>query len=250
MAKNKSNAGVYFLYALPFLVGGALIYFYIRKKNKLKKKMSGTGGTVTGGTGTGGTGTGGTGTGGSKDKFEDVFYVATASSPLNVRDEPSTSGNKVTSLARGTKVLTRDSGTSGWLEVSTDGVTSLGYASTTFLSKTKPTTSSTTTTGSGSGSSSQSSGGYTGTGGTTSGSSGSGRPTSYVTYTQKYRVTTNSGTLNIRNAPNTSATILEKVAKDTILLGKPSSTSGWIEISKDGQKLFGYASNSFLSVVI
>lgn len=240
---NKAGAGTYILLSLPLLVGGALIFFYYRKRKKLRSKYKGGSG---GGTSEGGGGTSGGGFGGS-GSFDQVYYVATASTPLNIREEPSTSSARVGSLPRGSKVFGRSSSTSGWVEVSTDGFTSLGFASLLFLSKTQPSGSgSSTSTSSGTGTS----GGMTGSGGTTSGTGGVGRPTGFANYTQKYKVTTSSGSLNIRNAPNTSATIIEKAPKGTILLGKPSSTSGWIEISKDGNTLFGYASSSFLSIVI
>lgn len=230
MAKNIST-GKIFIYSLPFIVGGVLIYTYLRKKKRR------------------GLGTPSTPEEKPQEKdFKVIKYVSTSTSPLNVRKEPTTSSQIVAKLPRGTKVFAEyvgDANTAQWMEVSQDGVTSLGYASTLFLSSTKPTTTTGTST-----STSGQSGGMTGTGGTTSGYEGTGRPRGFANFTQKYVVSTSSGSLNIRNAPNTSATILEKAPKGTIYLGRPSSTSGWIEISKDGSTVYGYASSMFLSVKI
>lgn len=164
----KKTIGIYFLYSLPFIVGGILVYSYIKRSKKIREKAQS-----------------GVGTSDNQPEIE----ITPNQRPKTTTTKPKTSG----------------------------------------------TTTGSTTSGS--------------TSSTTSGTSGVGRPAG--DYTTKYTVTVAAGSnLNIRTDPNTNASIIEKVPRGTILFGKPSSTSGWIAISKDGRTLYGYASKSFLSIVI
>lgn len=61
------------------------------------------------------------------------YIVTTATSSLNVRRTPDISGSFVTSLAKGSTIKARPSAVSGWMEVSRDGVTSLGFSSSAYL---------------------------------------------------------------------------------------------------------------------
>ena len=58
-----------------------------------------------------------------------------------------------------------------------------------------------------------------------------------------YKVTTSTSNLNVRSKPNISASIVNSLAKGTIVSAKPSSTSGWMELC-DGS---GYSSSSYLT---
>lgn len=165
----KKSFGTYLLYSLPFLVGGVLIYSFIKRSKKIREK------------------------------------ARAGASVGEIINEPVQQPTATTS--------TRPSQTT-----------------------TRPKVSSGTTSG-------------TPAPTTTSGTSGVGRPAG--DYTTKFTVTVASGSnLNIRTEPNTNASILEKVPRGTVLFGKPSSTAGWIAISKDGRNLYGYASKTFLSIVI
>jgi hypothetical protein len=167
----KKSIGTYFLYSLPFIVGGVLVFFYIRKSKKIREKAR-------------------SGVGFNENEPE----IPSSPTPSSPTPRPTT---------------------------------------------TRPRPSGTTTGGSPSGSTAPS----------TSGIPNVGRPAG--DYTTKYTVTVSAGSnLNIRTDPNTTASILEKVPRGTILFGKPSSTAGWIAISKDGRTLYGYASKQFLSIVI
>jgi uncharacterized protein YgiM (DUF1202 family) len=221
----KSNFGKILVYSLPFIVGGVLLYSYIRKKKKLKEKS------------------------GKKPQpqsgdvlsipetydFTNKYTVSTSSGSLNVRSEPSTSSSVVSSLSKGATVF---GGTpvNGWVEVSKDGLTFLGYASAQFLRKQTATTQPQQT--------------------TTSGTPNVGRPTNYnqssaVSFPTKYVVSVSSGSnLNIRTNPRLDASILKKVPRGTILTGRASSVPNWIEITEDGSTVYGYASKNFLSVQI
>lgn len=163
----KKSFGTYLLYSLPFLVGGFLVYSYVRRSKKIREKA------MAGGT------------------------------PNEIVNEP---------VLQPTKMPT---------------ATPIMKPKTSTTTATAPSTSWPST----------------------SGISGVGRPVG--DYTTKYTVTVAAGSnLNIRTDPNTTASILEKIPRGTVVLGKPSSTAGWIAVSKDGRTLYGYASKQFLSVVI
>jgi uncharacterized protein YgiM (DUF1202 family) len=61
--------------------------------------------------------------------------VTTMLSNLNVRSTPSTSGNIIDSLPKGTEIFARPSQTSGWSEFSTDGTNVAGYVSSDYITK-------------------------------------------------------------------------------------------------------------------
>lgn len=227
----KSKIGSIIIYSLPFVIGGVLLYSYLRRRKKLREKSDSVPQQQSGGN----LPTQSTGS------FTNKYIVTVSSGTLNVRSNPSTSSSVVSSLSKGAIVF-GGSTVNGWVQVSKDGVTSLGYASAQFLrlaSQTTPTQTTTTTTPT-----------------TTSGTSGVGRPTSYeqplaVGFPTKYTVTVSSGSnLNIRTKPSTDSSILKKVPRGTILTGRASSIPNWIEITEDGKNVYGYASKNFLSVKI
>jgi len=59
------------------------------------------------------------------------YKVTTLATPLNVRDTPSTSGNKIGSLAKGATISAKASSTSGWMELCSQS----GFVSADYLTK-------------------------------------------------------------------------------------------------------------------
>ena len=58
-----------------------------------------------------------------------------------------------------------------------------------------------------------------------------------------YKVTTISSNLNIRSGPSTTFTIVDSVAKDSIVSVKASSTEGWMQLCDDS----GYVASIYLT---
>ncbi len=125
-----------------------------------------------------------------------------SSSGLNLRTGPSTSNSIITKLADKTEVKV-SSTSNGWSKVTVGGNT--GYVSSTYLTSTKPSTSTVTTT------------------------------TRYVN---------SSSGLNLRTGPSTSNSIITKLADKTEV--KVSSTSnGWSKVTASGKT--GYVSSGYLT---
>lgn len=61
--------------------------------------------------------------------------VTTKSSNLNLRSIPSTSGNIIQSIPKGSEILAKPSETQGWHEVSDDGKKVIGFVSSQFITK-------------------------------------------------------------------------------------------------------------------
>lgn len=61
------------------------------------------------------------------------YTVNTVSTPLNVRQSPSTSSKVIASIPKGTVVKAKASGTKDWLAVSKDGKTTYGYVASQYL---------------------------------------------------------------------------------------------------------------------
>jgi len=66
--------------------------------------------------------------------YED-YVVTTQRSNLNIRQNPDSVAKIVGSLSKGSEIKAKPSSVAGWLEVSKDGVTSLGFSSEAFLRK-------------------------------------------------------------------------------------------------------------------
>jgi uncharacterized protein YgiM (DUF1202 family) len=104
------------LIGVPVLIGGYLIYRQFRGKKTYQQAVIETP----------------PGTPESTPDSGCVSYkVTTLATPLNVRDTPSTSGNKIGSLAKGTIVSAKASSTSGWMQLCEQ----TGYASADYLTK-------------------------------------------------------------------------------------------------------------------
>lgn len=239
---KKNNLGIILIYSLPFLVGGVLIYSYLRRRKKLREAKPDSQNSNSGQISD------------SFSNFRTEYFVNTSSGNLNVREKPSATSQIVGSLARGSKVFGRPSNITGWIEVSRNGSTSLGFASSQFLSNQKPSLS-TGTFAPPSTSGFENVGRPTGVSqpvipraDTTSGVSGVGRPSG--SSFNKYKVVVSAGSnLNIRKSANTTSQILEKAARGSILMARPSSVANWMEVSKDGLNVYGYASKNYLSLV-
>jgi uncharacterized protein YgiM (DUF1202 family) len=66
---------------------------------------------------------------------------------------------------------------------------------------------------------------------------------------KSYRVATLTGSLNVREKPDSKSKIIGSIKKDTIIKAKPSGTAGWFEYSKDSQVVTGYISSTYLRLV-
>lgn len=159
---NKKGFGTYILYFLPILIGGGVFFYYYQKNKKDKAKKAAnnsstnSGGNLSTNLGTTTTTTTTTNEGIGLDikppkdnttttgntttvstTFGTTYYVKTSTKPLNVRQKPSANATLVGSLPKGSQIFGRPSGTNGWIEVSKDGKTTFGFASSTYLSTTK-----------------------------------------------------------------------------------------------------------------
>ena len=98
---------------LPILIGGYLIYRQIRGTKTYEKAVVDP----------------------VDPKTDDdgcvSYKVTTLLTPLNVRDTPSTSGNKIGSLAKGATISAKASSTSGWMELCSQS----GFVSADYLTK-------------------------------------------------------------------------------------------------------------------
>jgi len=70
-----------------------------------------------------------------------------------------------------------------------------------------------------------------------------------VTNYKSYRVATLTGSLNVREKPDSKSKIIGSIKKDTIIKAKPSGTAGWFEYSKDSQVGAGFISSTYLRLV-
>jgi len=61
------------------------------------------------------------------------YKVSTTSSSLNVRQKPNAQSKIVGTLAKGSTIKAKASGTKGWFDVSQDGKTNFGFVSAQFL---------------------------------------------------------------------------------------------------------------------
>jgi hypothetical protein len=70
-----------------------------------------------------------------------------------------------------------------------------------------------------------------------------------VTNYKSYRVATLTGSLNVREKPDSKSKIIGSIKKDAIIKAKPSGTAGWFEYSKDSQVGAGFISSTYLRLV-
>ena len=76
--------------------------------------------------------------------------------------------------------------------------------------------------------------------------------TGVITPTKKtptHIVNTKSGTLNVRQATNTTSKIVGILAKGQPILASQSSTVGWHRILNDGGVVIGYVSSDYIKAV-
>ncbi|MGG4266231.1 SH3 domain-containing protein [Peribacillus simplex] len=135
-------------------------------------------------------------------------YVNVSSGSLNMRKSGSESASIVATLSKGTQV-TVYSESNGWAKVKANGIE--GYVSSKYLSTTKPETET--------------------------------KPTTPEKTTTKY-VNVSSGSLNMRNQPSESASIIVKLAKG-VEVEVISESNGWSKIIAYGGE--GYVSTQYLS---
>jgi hypothetical protein len=101
---------------LPVLIGGYLIYKQFRgKKTYQEAVIENPPGTEEQG-----------------EKFK-KYKVTTLVTPLNIREEPSTSSAKIGSLPKGSIIYAAASSTNGWMIYSEDGSNESGYVSADYL---------------------------------------------------------------------------------------------------------------------
>ncbi|MDP4103714.1 MAG: SH3 domain-containing protein [Bacillota bacterium] len=144
-------------------------------------------------------------------------YVNISSGTLNLRSSASTGASIITTLTKGTAV-TVYSEANGWAKVNANGKD--GYVSSSFLSNSNPNNTGNSST----------------VNQTTAAETISTPATKYVNVT--------SGSLNVRNSPSASASIIVKLAKGTSVQVN-SEANGWAKIVVYGQT--GYVSSDFLS---
>jgi uncharacterized protein YgiM (DUF1202 family) len=63
------------------------------------------------------------------------YVVKTESTPLNIRANPRGDAKILGKLNKGQEVLIKPSTTEGWMEYSTNGTTTFGYVSSTYVTK-------------------------------------------------------------------------------------------------------------------
>jgi len=65
---------------------------------------------------------------------------------------------------------------------------------------------------------------------------------------EQYIVSTSKGNLNIRALADTTSKLIGSIKKDSLILAKTSSVSGWSEYYKNGYgNFFGYVSSQYLT---
>ena len=113
------------LVVLPFVIGGLLLLKYFRPKKREdgddNNNQGGGGGTIP------------TPTPAPSGFAKHI--VTTSTSNLNVRSGPSTSSSIISTLPKGSEIFAKPSGTSGWHEYSSDGITSTGFVSSQYVTK-------------------------------------------------------------------------------------------------------------------
>lgn len=110
------------LVVVPFLIGGILLIKFLRpKKQNISPSPSPTPTPTPTPTP-------------APSGFE-KYVVTTNTSNLNVRSGPSTSSSRVGTLVKGSEIFAKPSGTSGWHEYSSDGITSSGFVSSQYVTK-------------------------------------------------------------------------------------------------------------------
>lgn len=65
-----------------------------------------------------------------------------------------------------------------------------------------------------------------------------------------YKVSTSSSNLNVRSQPNTSSSIVRAIPKGEIVLARPSSASGWMELCSTATTIYApqqFVSSTYLS---
>ena len=107
------------------------IYFIVKGGRKTQESGSGGSGACGGSGSGGGTPTPPPTPSSGFDKYE----VATLVSNLNVRQSPTTTSSVIDSLAKGSVVFAKPSGTTGWYVYSKDGVVDSGFVSSMYLKK-------------------------------------------------------------------------------------------------------------------
>ena len=147
-----------------------------------------------------------------ENKTSTSYVKVQAGSKLNLRASASTSGAILASLANGTQV-TVHSNSNGWAKITASGKT--GFVSSQYLSA-------------------------------SNGSSTSSPPPAKEEVIVKAVNVSSGSSLNMRNKPNTNASVIVKLAKGvevTVL----SEQNGWTKIKVYGQE--GYVSSEYLSIV-
>jgi mannosyl-glycoprotein endo-beta-N-acetylglucosaminidase len=137
-------------------------------------------------------------------------YVNVSSGTLNLRSSASAGASIIATLTKGTPLAVY-SETNGWAKVIVNGKD--GYVSSSFLSSTSPST-------------------------------GNSSTVIQTTAPSTKYVNVTSGSLNMRNSPSASASIIVKLAKGTIVQVY-SEANGWAKIEVYGQT--GYVSSDYLS---
>ena len=108
------------LLLVPILIGGYIIYRQVRGKKTYQQAVL--------------TNPPGTPENTPEDEVKwEKYKVTTLVTPLNIREQPTTSSAKIGSLPKGSIIWACASSTSGWMIYSADGSNESGYVSADYL---------------------------------------------------------------------------------------------------------------------
>ena len=154
-----------------------------------------------------------------------LTYYTTATSGLNVRSSPSTSGSVVKVLDYGTKITVVNNSNSSWYKVKISSTVS-GYVSTSYISTTNPNASATAT--------------------PTASASPTASPTATPAAVSSDTATVNVDDLTLRATANYGS-ILGFLSKGTTLTVLDTSDSSWTKV-KTSTGVTGYVYTSYITI--
>lgn len=158
------------------------------------------------------------------------YLVKTMGSPLNVRDGASVSSKIVDSLSNGSEIWARPSVVSGWLQVSKDSISPIGFVSEAYLRLNN----------------------------TVQGmipvkrvgdafvTPNTNLDEVLIVIPIKYVVKTSGDALNVRKEPNSSSSIVKKYPNGTVINARKSQFGGWHEVLEQGLGVVGYVSSQYI----
>jgi uncharacterized protein YgiM (DUF1202 family) len=158
------------------------------------------------------------------------YVVKTMGSPLNVRESASVSSKVVDSLSNGSEIWARPSVVNGWLQVSKDSISPIGFVSEAYLKL---------------------SSGVEGIipvkrVGDAFVTPNTNLDEVLIVIPIKYVVKTSGDALNVRKEPNSSSVVVKKYPNGTVINARKSQVSGWHEVLEQGLGVVGYVSSQYI----